>query len=394
MARGRSATRDDARKKARDRNKNAGSGGGVSTVNLPSGVDFFKLREDRNLLEVIPFTSTRSHILEKPEVEKGEIWWRLRYKIHRNVGPNNETVVCPTTFGKPCPICEERGQLFDEKRKDEAKKLFPSWRSLMILRSRDEKEAVSVLDISEFAYLDQLKGDMRDAEDDGLEDVDTFYWPSGPGYNLQCRFEETSFGEGRSYLKCTRVDLKPRKALDDKIIKIAEAVELQETLVLLSYEVIRAKFLGMDPPDEEEEREKPRRERREAPDKEPDPEPEKDEGGDDLDDLDEDALLDKIDEMGIEVSPKKLRKMDENDLRELIRSNAGVGKDEEPEPEPEKEEKKPPKKDPPKPKKEGKKEAKGKCPHGHKYGVDTDEKDDCSECDVWGDCIDEKEGKG
>ena len=31
------------------------------------------------------------------------------------------------------------------------------------------------------------------------------------------------------------------------------------------------------------------------------------------------------------------------------------------------------------------------CPHGHKFGVDTDEKDECASCEKWDDCMDEKE---
>ena len=32
-----------------------------------------------------------------------------------------------------------------------------------------------------------------------------------------------------------------------------------------------------------------------------------------------------------------------------------------------------------------------KCPHGYKFGVDTDENDECDDCPLWDACIDKKE---
>jgi len=34
-----------------------------------------------------------------------------------------------------------------------------------------------------------------------------------------------------------------------------------------------------------------------------------------------------------------------------------------------------------------------KCPHGHKFGIDTDDKKECDDCKIWGKCLDKKEGK-
>lgn len=35
--------------------------------------------------------------------------------------------------------------------------------------------------------------------------------------------------------------------------------------------------------------------------------------------------------------------------------------------------------------------AKGKCPYGHAFGKDCDQKDDCPDCDIWEACCDEQE---
>jgi len=31
------------------------------------------------------------------------------------------------------------------------------------------------------------------------------------------------------------------------------------------------------------------------------------------------------------------------------------------------------------------------CPYGHRFGVDTDNFDDCADCELWDDCIDKKQ---
>ena len=38
-----------------------------------------------------------------------------------------------------------------------------------------------------------------------------------------------------------------------------------------------------------------------------------------------------------------------------------------------------------------KKAGKNKCPHGHVFGKDCEEYDECDDCEKWDDCIDAKE---
>ena len=32
-----------------------------------------------------------------------------------------------------------------------------------------------------------------------------------------------------------------------------------------------------------------------------------------------------------------------------------------------------------------------KCPHGYKFGIDTEDHDECFDCDLWDECMDVKE---
>ncbi len=61
--------------------------------------------------------------------EPNQDWvFQLNYWVHHNVGPNKASVVCPRTFGKPCPICEQKQNLLSNwpypKGSDESKEYF------------------------------------------------------------------------------------------------------------------------------------------------------------------------------------------------------------------------------------------------------------------------------
>jgi len=34
-----------------------------------------------------------------------------------------------------------------------------------------------------------------------------------------------------------------------------------------------------------------------------------------------------------------------------------------------------------------------RCPYGHRFGIDSEKFDDCDTCEIWGECLDKKEGK-
>ncbi len=38
----------------------------------------------------------------------GSLWYKRPYWLHRGVGPENVSIVCPSSIGKKCPICEYR----------------------------------------------------------------------------------------------------------------------------------------------------------------------------------------------------------------------------------------------------------------------------------------------
>ena len=87
-------------------------------LNLPSGVGVFKPEEGRMTFNIIPYIVSNPKHPDKDEKNgiamPGEPWYKLPIKIHRNIGASKTQVVCPTSFGKKCPICEYRAKLFKE----------------------------------------------------------------------------------------------------------------------------------------------------------------------------------------------------------------------------------------------------------------------------------------
>jgi len=334
-------SRDRARERARERHQNTGRSGGPTTITLPEGIGFFRPKAGKVDLNVVPFTSTVIHQLERPPLDKGEIWWRVRYKIHRNVGANNDTVICPTTVDRKCPICEERGQLFADNNKEEAKLLFPSWRNLILVEDPEEAGKLAVLDISEFAFWERLATHIKIAEDEGLEDVGTFYWPTGKGYTLRTWFEEKSFGAGGTFLNAESISFRERIALAKKLLTQADEVNIQGCMNIPTYDALRTKFLGLEETETKEET-KPQAE---------------------------------------ETKPQATRTRSERTAPPQRRTEAREEKEEE-------EEEAPPPPAEPRRSRDGvpKKLKDNECPYNHTFGDDNDAYDDCRECNVWPAC--------
>ncbi|HQE50455.1 MAG TPA: hypothetical protein PKV93_14025, partial [Fervidobacterium sp.] len=88
-------------------------------LRLPKGVNIFKEEpRTRVELDIIPYVITCDN---HPDIDeeygipvKGDLWYKRPYWLHRGVGPDNRSVVCPTSVGKPCPICEYRAQLLKD----------------------------------------------------------------------------------------------------------------------------------------------------------------------------------------------------------------------------------------------------------------------------------------
>lgn len=307
-------------------------------LKLPKDVKIYKEEAGgKALLDIMPYMVTSKRHPDKNEETSravpGELWYKLPFKIHRNVGGGNDAVVCLSSFGKPCPICEFKAKRHKEgAEKDETDLLKASLRNLYVvipIGDKNYEEVPHIWDISQYLFQNLLNDEIEENEDyEVFPDLEE-------GLSLKIRFDKKSIGKN-SFAEASRIDFKERDEVYDESI-LDEIPSLDEVLNILSYKDLEMKFFELDEDDVEEEKEKEEEE---------------------------------------ESKPRKRKKI----------------KKEEEEPEEEEEEEKEEEEKPKRRQRKAKpKEEENKCPYGHRYGVDTDEKDECTECTVWEACLDKKE---
>ena len=301
-------------------------------LRLPDGVQVFREEAGEKVyLDIIPYKVTDSYHLDRDEkfgiAIPGTYWYRKPFKIHRSVGVKNETLVCPLTFGKKCPICEYMAhQLKNKVKWDDVKHLKSSMRSLyLVVPKKHERydEKLYIWDISDFCFHDLLVDELQ--ENEMYEDFPDLK----EGYTLRIRFGTESIGE-REFAKAKRIDFIERDyEYDEESLNIPN---LDEVLVVLGYEELKMKFFEIE---------------------------------DDVITSESDEEIVEEDEIEEEIPIKKeetpiVRKKKRVKENKEEASNRTVD-DENP---------------------------KNRCPYGHRFGIDIDEYDDCDNCELWDECAD------
>lgn len=318
-------------------------GKGPSYLNLPKDIKLFKESVGRVKLDILPYTvSLENHLdynKDDPDsAHVGNLWYKKPILIHRGIGPERNSYVCPKCMGKTkCPICEERSRQFSEGASAEEVPGKIGKRNLYAvipIGHKDYEEEVHVWDIAQGNFQEELNKDLEETPENGvfpdLED----------GLTLSIRFSEETFDKNK-YAKASRFDFKERDEPYDESI-LEEVPDLDSLINVLSYKELEAAFLELDEEDEEEdedeedEEEAPRKSRKRKGSKTK-PEPEEDEEEEDE-----------------EEKPKRSRR------------TRGV--------------------------KKSSKKSEKECPEGYSFGTDWDEYDECDECplnDICGDKAEE-----
>jgi hypothetical protein len=392
-----------ARKKKRSKSRFAGKisenansrkrGSGYGYLNLPKGVDLFIPTEDSKvLMDILPYEVTdHEHPDKNPSKEiavEGTLWYKRPFKIHRNVGVNKKTVICPRSFSKRCPICDYRDELISDgydKNKVNIDATRPSERNAyaIIVKEIDEKpqsDKIRIFDFSDYFFQEILEEQGKAA------DIDKFniFPDHEEGYSLRVRFAKSDFGP-----KSTRFDFVERdeQYTDDILEEVPSLDELFETL---PYDDLKLMFMEL-PVDEEEEEEEERpvrkkrneRKKRRLEEKEEDEELEEEE-----EEEEEDEDLEEEEEE--KESPRRKKKnLGKRKHRTKVEEEPDEEEDEDEDLEDEEEEEPVRKKRTKRTTKTKPKSKRKKCPSGHKFGTDNEAFDDCDECPIWNECAEE-----
>jgi len=226
-------------------------GAAYGYLQIPKGVNLFKEEpSSRVFLDFLPYTVTSEKHLDRDDslgiAIPGELWYKRPFFVHRNIGGGNDTVVCPTSIGKKCPICEYRAKLFkDGASKEETDALKTSRRNLYVvvpIKHREYEQKPHLWDISQYLFQEMLNDEIEDnPENAGFPDLED-------GLTLRIRFGEGSIGSNK-FAETSRIDFEERKkGYDEEVLK--KVPDLDECLRIHPYKKLEMMFLELE--DEEE----------------------------------------------------------------------------------------------------------------------------------------------
>lgn len=350
------------------RDSGSGSKGGVINYRNHDGeIKFFSPAEGKHRINIIPYViKTKNHPLVKSgEAEIGEKDYVLDFYAHRGVGPAEKTVLClKNTYGKPCPICEQAAALRKAGKEKEANALKASRRVVYNIEDLKEPGVLKVFETSHYLFEKELIEEARDDEEGGFVD----FADEEEGKEIKFRATKVKKGE-MEFTEFKSFGFEDRdETLDESLLDAA--ISFDELLTVPTYEEAEKILFGDDEEDEDE-------------DDEPKSKKSKKSKSDDEDEDDED-LDDEDDEEDEPKSKNKNREEDEGDEDgegfEVPKKSSKKKSDDEEEPEDEDEDDEP----------KSKAKCGGnceKCPHGHKFGEDCDDFDECDDCDLWPKCV-------
>lgn len=232
-------------KTTKDAQKQQNSGFGC--LNLPEGVELFVSETSKQgvKLDFLPYEVTDKRHPDRDEkleiAVPGTLWYKRPYSVHRNVGADTETVVCLSSVGKPCPICEYKAKRKKEGAdKEELDGLKQTQRVMYVVIPIGNKkiEAVPhIFDVSQFLFQKLLNEELEANEENGdFPDLES-------GKTLQIRFEEGSFA-GNKFAKASRIDFLDRaKPYKESILETVP--NLDKVLKVLTYDQLEAKFFDV-----------------------------------------------------------------------------------------------------------------------------------------------------
>lgn len=344
MAKGKGGSMKDKAKKKAERNMNRG---GSSYLALPENTERFKPKKGTFNLDFLPYRVT---VDTHPEVDEGEFWYQRTFFVHYGIGSDSNAFICPKTIKKPCPICDHVKELFNSDNDEDvelAKNIKAKERELYNVINLDDQDKGVQL----FEYSYHLFGKALDEEiNEGDDDLGGFAELEG-GKTVSVSFRKKTFGKNE-FFETRKIEFDERDDYDEDILD--DVYDLDELLVIKDYKTLQKALYDLDDEDTDDEEEE--EEKEEKPKK---------------------------------SSKKSSKKADKKSSKSSKKSEKDDEEDEEDEEEEEKPKKSKSKKSSKKSstKKKGKKKVGAKeCPHGHTFGEDVDEYDECGDCEKWADC--------
>ena len=373
-----------ARTESNYKNRESYGRSGVRLLDLSDypNISVFKPKDGKkHKIDIIPWIiQTENH----PQgMEPGLEDYVLDIWVHYGVGTMESTYIClERTFGKPCPICEERKAMKEDEDADEKeiRNLVPKHRAIYnLIDLDDEGKGVQLFNVSHWNFEKELTEEAKTAEDETVVFSDL-----NKGRTIKFRANEVQRKGYKPFFEFKSFGFEERDPIDESILD--EAVPLDVVVHIPTYEEVKAAFLNLSMDDgddnprkiskageitdeeDEDEEETPKSNKRKSKKDKPkeiEPEDPTDDDDDEEEEEEETSLEDmtrgelkkyiKENKLGIKVT----RGMSTEDIVKEI-NNILVGAEEEEEDDDDDE--------------------KPKCPYGYEFGDDWDEYPKCKKC--------------
>ena len=365
-------------------NAKAGAGSGKNWFDLPEGVDVWAPEKAGSILiDILPYeVSDKNH---PDNIDVGCLWYKRQFAVHHGVGVNEESIICPRSIGKTCPICEEATRLTKkdkEQYEDLIEDLKPQKFVAFNILDPEDEEKVAVFAISYGKFAKTLQKELSEQD----EAVLSFYDITDEGKTLKVRFSDATY-TGRKYVEATRIDFRDREEMDEDET-IERVANLDEMLNVLEYDKINSMFLQVDEEDPdgdvdpEDDEDTPPKKPKKKPAKKKTPPPE-----DDDEDPDEDPDDEDLDDDDEEETPPPKRPKKKPAKKKTPPPEDDDDDDEDPEDDDDEGETPPPKKPKKKAAKKKTNDDGEECPvENGEFGVTVDKFDECDDCPLWEKC--------
>lgn len=380
-------------KKSREWRKNKSSGGANYINALPEGIEFFKPKGGKKYtFDILPYVVKNPELHPASEaINEDGLFWCLPFRIHRNIGPNELTVICPNSVGRACCACNERNDIYNDPDRDddEAKPLNSSARTLFAIKmlKGPDKGKIMIMDISDYCFMEMFEEEL----DDLPEEYEDFACLED-GYSIEVRFKEEKIGK-TPFPKASKVSFIERKKDYDESI-LDEVPCLDDLITWPTSEKMEKLFYGADPEetdDDDDEDEKPKNKKaKKTRDEKSDNDEDVDDvelEWDDLVEMNKDDLLEVIENEEIDIDEDEAEDADEDELRDFVAQEMGIKK-----PIKTKSKKKKSTKKERKEKQKGKTKSTKKalkCPFAYQFGVEFEDHEECDdeECELYEQCL-------
>ncbi len=272
------------RTESTSQNRSGAGDGGVLDISDYEDVNFYKPEKGDNVIDIVPFEvseewypTLRSPRGKPINVQVGDLDYKLEIAVHRGIGAEEKTVICLLrSFGKPCPICEERKAADDPAVEKELKS---TWRSIYNVKEPEGEDTIKIFDVSEYLFERELLEEATQGDDivsfSDLED----------GMSIKFRAKPEKY-DGNAYFKFKKFDFVERdEELDESILE--DVYSFDTMLTIPTYEQIAALFLGASQDEDDDDNssdDEPTPRKKKAPKKKSTP--------DFLEDLDDNEIVD------------------------------------------------------------------------------------------------------